>query len=77
MKFEIIPVGDDAGFICDLVWPKRPGSPTVGTGRTELEAMMAFFARLTTDEFSRLKEETGSLPWSINGEVWKDFGAPR
>lgn len=46
MKFEIIPVGDDAGFICDLVWPKRPGSPTVGTGRTELEAMMAFFARV-------------------------------
>lgn len=76
MTFEItkqIRDGNCVGYTVDAKTPERCGSPTIGTGRTQVDAVIAFFLRLTPDEFTKIKEINTKESTRINNRYWKDI----
>lgn len=76
MNFEItkqIRDGKCIGHMVDAKTPSRCGSPSIGTGRTEKDAIVAFFLRLSPEEFSEIKEINRKESTLINNRYWRDI----
>ena len=81
MNFEITKETRDGkcvGYRVDAQTPSRCGSPSIGTGRTEKDAIIAFFLRLTPKEFEEIKLINLKESTMINNRCWRDIaGASR
>ena len=61
------------GYYAEIEYPYLPGSPSVGTGRTRIEAILALFIRSDYLTVIRIKRQSGEFGIMVNGQLWRDI----